>query len=169
MRPEPCMSSDDDTQDIRLAPSAGRRSRIVEPPHDRHAPSSMGHADRSRRRRSRDFSEALRTLGRVFDNLETAQLQCSVLEAEKSQSQVATEKMLEGAFARIEDLEAVVAGLMRIVAKYDSLLSMSNGRRQEAEKRAVNAEIKVKETERGASEAVEWLYRYMSDSLHPEP
>jgi hypothetical protein len=117
-------------------------------------------------RRGRDFSESLQTLGRVFDNLETLQLQCSVLQAEKSQSQIATDKIIEGAFARIEDLEAVVTGLMRIVAKYDKLLSQSNGRRKEAEQRAVHAEIRVKETERGASEAVEWLYRYMADSLH---
>lgn len=127
------------------------------------------HFARSRRprspRRPRDFSESLNTLGRVFDNLETLQLQCSVLQAEKSQSEIATEKVLEGAFARIEDLETVVSGLMRIVAKYDKLLSQSNGRRKEAEQRAVHAEIRVKETERGASEAVEWLYRYMADSL----
>ncbi len=117
-------------------------------------------------RRARDFGKSLQTLGRVFDNIETLQLQCSVLQAEKSQSQLATDKIIEGAFARIEDLEAVVAGLMRIVAKYDKLLSQSNGRRKEAEQRAVHAEIRVKETERGASEAVEWLYRYMADSLH---
>ena len=120
----------------------------------------------ARPRRPRDLAEALVTLGRVFDNLETMQLQCSVLQAEKSQSQSATEKIIDGAFARIEDLEAVVAGLMRIVAKYDSLLSQSNGRRKEAEQRAAHAEVRVKETERGASEAVEWLYRYMADSLH---
>ena len=101
-----------------------------------------------RARRPRDLGEALVTLSRVFDNLETLQLQCSVLQAEKSQSHVATEKIIQGAFARIEDLEAVVAGLMRIVAKYDSLLSQSNGRRREAEQRATHAETRVKETER---------------------
>ena len=116
-------------------------------------------------RHSRDFSEALRTLGRIFDNVETLQLQCAVLQAERSESEVSTDKVIEGAFARIEDLEAVVAGLMRIVAKYDKLLSQSNGRRKEAEQRAAHAEVRVKETERGASEAVEWLYRYVSDSL----
>lgn len=116
-------------------------------------------------RHQRDLGEAFTTLGRIFDNVETLQLQCSVLQAEKVQAQHATETMLQGAFDRIEDLEAVVAGLMRIVAKYDNLLSQSNGRRKEAEQRAVHAEIRVKETERGASEAVEWLYRYMADSL----
>lgn len=116
-------------------------------------------------RHQRDLGEAFRMLGRIFDNVETLQLQCAVLEAEKVQAQHATETMLQGAVERIEDLEAVVAGLMRIVAKYDKLLSQSNGRRQEAEQRAVHAEIRVKETERGASEAVEWLYRYMADSL----
>lgn len=135
-------------------------------PADRVGPQFTARSRRSRpSRRSRDFTESLNTLGRVFDNLETLQLQCSVLQAERSQSEIATEKILEGAFSRIEDLETVVAGLMRIVAKYDKLLSQSNGRRKEAEQRAVHAEIRVKETERGASEAVEWLYRYMSDSL----
>ena len=124
-------------------------------------------AERPRRhdRHRRDLGEAFLTLGRIFDNVETLQLQCSVLEAEKVQAQHATDTLLQDAFDRIEDLEAVVAGLMRIVAKYDNLLSQSNGKRQEAEQRAVHAEIRVKETERGASEAVEWLYRYMADSL----
>lgn len=116
-------------------------------------------------RHQRDLGEAFMTLGRIFDNVETLQLQCSVLQAEKVQAKHATETMLQGAFERIEDLEAVVAGLMRIVAKYDNLLSQSNGHRREAEQRAAHAEIRVKETERGASEAVEWLYRYMADSL----
>lgn len=117
-------------------------------------------------RRSRDLGHALVTLGRVFDNLETLQLQCSVLQAEKTQTQITAERTLQGAFARIEDLETVVAGLMQIVAKYDSLLNHSNGRRKEAEQRAAHAEVRVQETERGATEAVEWLYRYMADTLH---
>lgn len=159
------MSSDDDH--IRDVPrsSTDLLYRSGMPNSERIAVASVRPRERGGRQ-ARDFSEALRTLGRVFDNLETLQLQCSVLQAERSQTEVSSDKIIEGAYARIEDLEAVVAGLMRIVAKYDKLLSQSNGRRKEAEQRAAHAEIRVQETQRGASEAVEWLYRYMSDSLH---
>ena len=159
------MSSDDDHMGDVPTSSAGSLYRSGMPNSERYDMPPFLARGRAARQ-PRDFSEALRTLGRVFDNLETLQLQCAVLQAERSQSEISTDKVIEGAFARIEDLEAVVAGLMRIVAKYDKLLSQSNGRRKEAEQRAVHAEIRVKETERGASEAMEWLYRYMADSLH---
>lgn len=143
------IGSGESTQHELLTRVAGVLARFGTPPQGRQVDIGAAHA----------------TLHRVFDTLETLQLRCSVLEAEKSHARQTSESLLRDAIDRIRNLEEVVSALMRLVSRYDALLLESSDRTLDAEHRATYAELRSRDTERGASDAVEWLYRHMANSF----